>query len=149
MQKVWWLDMESGIIVVMLIIYTVQDIKNKRIKTRYLPIFALLGLLIQVIKKEINIISIIGGSSIGLVILLLSYISRGSIGLGDGMVLAITGIYLGLIKNGELLTISLLYTSLCALGCIVIGKKGKKYELPFIPFLLAGFLTMLGKEVIG
>ena len=80
---------------------------------------------------------------LGVAMMFASWCTRGRIGLGDGILLVVTGVYLGGMGNLELLFTGLLLAACWSLGMVVLGKKKGKEEIAFVPFLLAAYLTML------
>lgn len=131
------------IILGMLGFYAVEDMKKKKITIHYLPVFAAIGIFMHLYYQNAGILSILGGMLQGMGILVLSLVTRESIGAGDGLILVVTGIYLGAGKNFELFMISLVYAAVFSLGLLVLGRKKRKYEIPFIPFLLAGYISIM------
>lgn len=135
--------MVNYIMLGMLGFYAVEDIKKKKITVCYLLIFALVGIFTNLYYKNMSMLSIAGGIILGAGVLALSFITRGSVGTGDGMILVVTGLYLGAGKNFELFMTSLIYGAVFSLGLLVVGRKKRKYEIPFVPFLLAGYITIM------
>lgn len=86
------------------------------------------------------LLEIVGGVSIGVVLLILSKITEGAVGLGDGMLFFVTGIYLGFWKNAMLLWGSLLLCSCWGIALLAVRRikwtAGKRMEIPFLPFVL-------------
>lgn len=83
------------------------------------------------------------GVGTGAVIILLSLLTKGAVGFGDGLLLCVTGMLLGPAENLELMTLGAL---LCAavLGTgLLFGKTGWKERFPFVPFLLLAQLIRL------
>ena len=87
---------------------------------------------------------IISDNAIGLipgaVFLLLSYVSRGQVGIGDGILILILGAALGIGEIVILLTAALLLIALFSGIMLVCGKLKRKSTLPFIPFVFAGYV---------
>ncbi len=76
-----------------------------------------------------------GGVGIGGILLLASWISRGKIAAGDGLVLGICGIYLGTARSLGLLCGAAL-AGAAAGGILVLRKKKRLQDrIPFIPCL--------------
>lgn len=138
--------MGIGILLIMLGHYAIEDIKKRRITVWYLPIFGGLGVVLQAISQNRSVAEIFLGVGVGLAICLLSRCTGGSIGAGDGLILTVTGIFLGGSANVELLMTGLLYAAVFSLGILIFGKKNRRQEIPFVPFLFLGYLTMI---VIG
>lgn len=122
---------------------TYWDWKEKQIYL-YLPIFAgIVGIILHLVLGEHTWMDIALGMAIGIVVLVISWTSRESIGTGDGMMLIASGAFLGGWGNLELLMIALLLVGVTALFLIVAKRKGRKDRLPFIPFLLVAYLFLL------
>lgn len=138
--------MENVIVLTMLGIHAAEDIKSRRIALPCLLVFGLAGAAVQLYCRDMSFASIGLGMAVGIGILLLSILTGGSIGMGDGLVFCVTGIYLGGSRNLELLFMSLLYAALFSLFLLVKGKgtaKNRKREIPFLPFVFAGYVTIL------
>ena len=75
-----------------------------------------------------------------MILLMLSKMTEGAVGPGDGMLFFITGIYLGFWKNVMLLWGSLLLCSCWGIGLLAVRQikwtAGKRTEIPFLPFVL-------------
>lgn len=76
----------------------------------------------------------------GMVVLVLAVLTRGAVGMGDAWVLLDLGIVL---ETGEfLITVCLgvLLSGGCAMILLALKKAGRRTEIPFVPFLLAGYV---------
>lgn len=146
MNIVEWIP--KVILVVMLGAYGVEDLKKREITTPFLVIPAVLLISVQFFQQQQSWYTLWGGVAVGAAVLILSVLSRGRIGLGDGMVLLVTGIGLGGSQNLELLMISLLYAAFFSGFLLLVKRASKNGEIPFVPFLFLGYLTMLAGEII-
>jgi leader peptidase (prepilin peptidase)/N-methyltransferase len=70
----------------------------------------------------------------------------GGVGLADGMILIVSGIFLGFEKNLEVFVAGLFLVGITSLFLSVIKKKGRTYRIPFAPFLLVGYLFVMVME---
>lgn len=127
----------------MLGICSYEDIKQKEIHCMTVLIFGVAGILLHLYQREISIYSLLFGVLVGIAIMFFSALSGGMIGMGDGLVLSVTGIYLGGSKNTELLIIGLLLAAVVSLVLVVFKKRTRKDTIPFIPYLLAAYMGML------
>lgn len=127
----------------MLGLYAVEDIRKKRISVRYLWIFGAAGIVINLFQRSISVPDMLLGAAVGAALVAVSLLTRGSIGLGDGFLLMTAGVFLGGSSVLELLFISLLYAALVSLGMLAFRSWKRKREIPFVPFLLLGYLTMM------
>jgi leader peptidase (prepilin peptidase)/N-methyltransferase len=95
---------------------------------------------------ELSIIEILLGMGIGMMILFFGLWSGGSVGRADGMILVVSGIFLGFEKNVEVFVMGLFLAGITSLFLSVIRRKGRTYRIPFAPFLLAGYLFVMVME---
>ena len=76
----------------------------------------------------------------GAVLLVISYVSRGQIGIGDGVLVAQVGASLGLEVIVRILTAALMLITVLSAVMLIFGKLKRRSTLPFIPFIFAGYL---------
>jgi Type IV leader peptidase family. len=67
-------------------------------------------------------------------------ISGGQIGVGDAFLFGMTGAGLGWKGNCILVYVTFFLTFVVALPLVVLKKRGRKYEMPLSPFVLAAYL---------
>lgn len=120
-----------------------EDIKQKKLTSLYIMMFGVGGMFLHLVAPVCSIYSILWGMLLGLALILISLMTRGSVGLGDGILLVVTGVYLGGYKNLQLFMIGLLLAALWSLGLVVVKKKRGKEEIAFVPFLLISYLFMM------
>lgn len=121
------------------------DLKRKEIDLLYTIIFIGIGMVYKYIVLGIHYWS---GMIPGLMLLGFSLIWKEQIGMGDGIVVMVSGWMSGLSFVCEVLMGGfLLAAGVGILGCIV-GRK-KNVELPFVPFFLGSYvLNIVGKGAI-
>lgn len=125
-----------------------DDLKTKQVRLGEIILFAVIGVVINLIYRTNSLTSIIGGIGIGLITILFSYISKEKIGMGDAYIITVTGLYLGFINTAMLLWISSVLASI--FGIISIRKyDNKDLEIPFVPFLLLGYIILYLIHIIG
>lgn len=135
------------IVLIMLAAFSWEDILHRRIFIQWLVYFAVAGILCSMIIIKQPFTMMVLGAIPGLVILVISIIFRGSIGLGDGLLLMVSGIYLGVAGIIRIIVYAVFLSAFCALYLYFGKKKDKGYEMPFVPFILASFLidTVFGE----
>ncbi len=134
---------ESCMVLGMLGIESFQDIKKHRIGVWLICAFGICGAICHMLHQKGEYQSLLGGMAIGLAMILVSVATQGKVGLGDGMVLFVTGIFLGFRKNLVLFTMSQALASVYALFLLVVRKKDRNHEFAYLPFLLISYVGML------
>ncbi len=122
---------------------SLEDVKQKKLTVMYILMFGVGGIFLHLMAPVCSIYSILWGMLLGLALILVSLVTRGSVGVGDGILLAVTGVYLGGSKNLELFMMGLLLAALWSLGLLVVKKKKGKEEIAFVPFLLISYFLMI------
>ena len=86
--------------------------------------------------------SSVGGAMRGVVLVIMSHFSKEAIGLADSVLVLVCGAAFGLWETVTLVFFAMLYAGGCSIVLLVAKKAGKKTRIPFLPFLLLGYLTM-------
>ncbi|MCI9448161.1 MAG: prepilin peptidase [Lachnospiraceae bacterium] len=135
--------MQKVIVLGLLGICSLEDVRHKRLTIVYILMFGIGGVILHLFAPVCSIYSILCGMLLGIAMILVSLITRGNVGIGDGMLLLVTGVYLGGYGNLQLLMTGLLLSALWALGLLAFKKKKGKDEIAFAPFLLLAYFVLL------
>ncbi|MEG1803064.1 MAG: prepilin peptidase [Lachnospiraceae bacterium] len=127
---------------VVLIIGTIEDIQTHKITLRYLVMAGIMGLVIHLFQQDMGIVRLLLGLLVGGFMAVLSVITDRKIGMGDGLLVAVCGIFFGIRKTILILWVALILSAVVSLG-LLVKKKGKDYELPFVPFILVAYIGMI------
>ncbi len=127
---------------VFLLIEGIRDLRKHRVSMITIVIAGVLGVILQFSIIRENGLEILGGILIGIMLLLLAKMTREKIGYGDGWIFVVAGIYLGFRGNIYLLLLSLFLASSASICLLVFKKVNRKTELPFVSFLLPGYLLL-------
>ncbi len=126
-------------VIIFLIVNGWRDIRTREILLPFTLVFGIvcggISFLTGHPLSEFLISSALSGVFAGL-----SILSHGRVGMGDCLVLLALGMAL---HPGELLaalSLGMFFTVIPAMVMLLILKKGRNAELPFIPFLLAGYI---------
>ncbi len=132
---------ESILTAVFLTVCSYTDIKKKLVSVKVIVLFFLIGALIC-LNSGNSALAVIMRLLPGVFFVILSKVSGGKIGEGDGMVLLVTGLYLGLIENVWLLCLALFLSAVFSVAVLILKKSGKNESFPFVPFMLAAFILL-------
>ena len=120
-----------------------QDIRRKEVHIILLLIGIVMGLFGSVAGVDITLQNRILGVTLGGFLLGLNIITKGQIGVADGLIVCIIGIALGFYTTSGMLLSALFLSALVSLVLIVLKKVKRKTTIPFIPFLLVGYVGVL------
>ena len=120
-----------------------QDFQKQEISSWLLILMGSLGTGIQIFEGSVSLGAWFGGILRGAALLFLAFVPREEIGDGDGWLVLVMGMSLGL-KFSFLSFLLALGISALVGGCLLIFRKVRRnYRLPFAPFLLAGSVLSL------
>lgn len=121
---------------------SIYDLKTKRIVIKAV---ALLGIVVLVYRlcTGTGVLELAAGLVPGAGLLFVAFCTKESIGIGDGMVLCVLGLFCGLRKTMGVLGMALVFCAALAMVLLVLKRAGRKTELPFLPCLFAGYLLCL------
>lgn len=136
-------NVTSAALLIFMAVAAYQDWKEKQINVCIFLVAAFVGIVLRVGVQEESVWSMLEGVAVGIVILLLAWLTGGSVGAGDGLMFMVSGIFLEFWENINLLMTSFTIAGVVALFMIAVKKKGRKYRLPFVPFMLVAYLLQL------
>ncbi len=84
----------------------------------------------------------LGGVAVGVVVLMFAYFSKEAIGVADGIIIAVCGASFGLYETVVLCFLAAVFAAVLAVVLLFSKKAGRKTRIPFLPFLLLGYVTM-------
>ena len=101
------------------------------------------GILLRFLTGPVGVLEILLGFLPGLLLLVLAFLSKQAVGYGDGAVFLAAGAFLGLEKTAWLLAGALIAAGMAAFWFLLFRKQSGKRSLPFVPFVLAGYVFLL------
>ena len=140
--------MQKFVLLGLLSLCSWEDIRKKELTVAYILLFGIGGVWLHLFFPVCSIYSIAWGIFLGAAMMFFSWLSKGSIGMGDGVLLVVTGVYLGGLGNLELFFTGLLLAACWSLGLLVFKRKRGKETVAFAPFLLASYLVMLARWLL-
>lgn len=124
-----------------LVAFSIEDAKTRKISV--LPILFFIPCLLFAIfgREQMEWTDCMGGILVGLLFCAVSHLKKESIGIGDGVIILLLGVSLGARRVLYILVIAFFLTALAAGVLFLLHKADKKTRLPFIPFLLGGYIV--------
>lgn len=123
-----------------------EDYRTKQISRRLLFAGSVVGIGICAAERK-SWADVLCSCSVGLILLILSYGTRGAIGEGDGLFFVVSGLFFTWRENIQLLMWGMMFCFIWSLPLAVKSAwnhgEGRKRTLPFLPFLLPAAIWML------
>ncbi len=115
------------------------DVKKRKIPIYFFLFFTFIftACKIFVIEENFDIFAFFPG----LLLLLISHISKGGLGTGDSILILTLGILLNIYEILYTILFAFFFTSIIGIF-IFIKKRNKKQQLPFVPFLFLSLLLL-------
>jgi len=119
------------------------DYKKKELPIAYIAAGFCVGLALCVAGHSQNFLYMCLGCIPGAAMIIVSLVSRQAVGLGDSMMMFSAGIFLGKDAGVVLFLSSLIISGLSSLVLFAVKKLRRKDTIPFIPFMLGGYVFTL------
>lgn len=137
---------ETGTLLGFLAVCSLEDIKQKRVNCMWILICGILAVFYHLCWRRLDIYNMLAGALLGVGLVVVSKITRGKVGVGDGLLLIVTGFFLGWKKNMAIFLAGTCLAGLYGLIQLWLKQKKKEDEIAFIPFLSLGYLLILFLE---
>lgn len=131
-------------LIIILGVICVFDIERKKIPVYMLIVLAAAGIISNFTVGEFDIEKRIIAMLPGMILLIVSMITKQQIGYGDGMIILIMGLYIDIDDILSIVLSSFLLSSIAAIILMTVFKKKKNFEMAFSPFLLIGYGLVKG-----
>lgn len=134
------------IMLIILIPASIEDLKHKKINVVIVSSGIISGIAITLILSAGDLSKVAFCLVPGLLMMLISYFTKESVGYGDGLVILAIGSIVGLRKSVEIMFLASLLGGAFSLILLIKKKASSKTAIPFVPFLLIG---TLGVGIMG
>lgn len=120
-----------------------EDFRIRQLSMIRLLLLGGIGCIWYGIVRPFSVLELAGGIGIGMILLFTAYISRENIGVGDGWLFCVSGIFGGLRVNLMLLVFSCLLCAAYSLMMLLRRRWNRKDRVAFAPFVLAAYPIVL------
>lgn len=134
------MKVRESLLMAFLVLNAWNDIRTRSIWLRSAWGFGILGLLYGFGTGEMIFSELWPALLPGLAFLAVGKLSRQSVGYGDGIVIMVMGLYVGIRTLAYSLMLSLVCAAMWAIILVIFFKKKKQEQFPFLPFILLGYL---------
>ena len=129
-------------LMLMLIPEMILDIRTKKIWVPWIVIFFIEAVILA-IMRIIGWGELLYGIIPGILLVIISILTRGAIGLGDGYIVCVIGSLFGLENTVAVFVIAMLISAFAGGILMLIRHWKRKDTIPFVPFLLIGVMLQL------
>lgn len=133
-------------LVLFLVVLSIQDLRCRSVNAMMMVIFLLLGLLLSLLVLKIPLFDMCLALIPGIILIMVSQVFGGSVGLGDACALLLVGSMNGIRETFTVLCTALALSIVPAMILFIKGKDGKK-SMPFLPFICIGTIIVLAQKV--
>ena len=130
--------MAEWIMLAVLAGFAVYDMKTKSVSLIAVAVSAV-GVLIYRLFAGAGMAELAAGLIPGLLVVMLAFVTKESIGIGDGLMLCVLGMFCGWRRCLAAFGLALVISAVFAMVLLVCRRAGRKTEIPFLPGLFGGF----------
>lgn len=128
----------------LLISMSVYDMKYRQVPVDALVLGGVLGLMMLYLNPNVSLLdALIGSVGVGGGLALLSYFTKGALGMGDALVISVIGLHLGYRMALAVTLYGTVFSGIVGLTILVLRLANRKTKMPMIPFLLGAFICLV------
>lgn len=124
---------------------SMKDYRERLISNKLIIAGIVLGLASAALDADSTRIiqSVIAFIAIGLIMSLVTFATRGGVGMGDTKLIAVSSLYIELVGMVSVMFYSLVLSGITGIILLILKRANLKSRIPFAPFLALGFLIYL------
>lgn len=126
-----------------LLIQGVIDKRYKKISQELCIVITIFGIILLFVENQKiseNIIFLGMAVIPGVLLCLISWITNGSIGIGDGYVVITMGVYIGGMNTFIIIMMAFAMVAFLGMLVMIIKNKRRDMEIAFVPFIFLGYI---------
>jgi prepilin signal peptidase PulO-like enzyme (type II secretory pathway) len=131
------------VVLIILFVGTIVDIKTKKVPNTLVVALYIFGIIMLAANYNLSTATsnLLAAFIFGAVFLIVFFVTKGQIGMGDVKLISCIGLIFGLANTMTVVTISLLVSAAFGGSMILVKKYSKEQVIPFVPFLFIGVLS--------
>ncbi|MBQ7864072.1 MAG: prepilin peptidase [Lachnospiraceae bacterium] len=130
--------MAEWIMLIVLAGFALYDMKTKTVSLSAIAVLAA-GVFIYRLCTGTGMAELAAGLVPGALVVVLAFVTKESIGMGDGLMLCVLGMFCGWRRCLAAFGLALVLSAVLAIVLLVCRRAGRKTEIPFLPGLFGGF----------
>ena len=128
---------------ILLAVASVIDWRKREIPMSLLFIMSAGVMIFAIYCKDITIWYRLAGGALGIMLFVVSTVTKEAIGYGDSWLILLLGVQLGILRVLQLLFAASLLAVIFAVFYLWVRKWNRKATLPFVPFLTIAYLGVM------
>ena len=130
-------------VLILLAVASVIDWRKREIPITLLFIMSAGITIFAIYCKDITIWYRLAGGALGMMLFVVSTVTKEAIGYGDSWLILLLGVQLGIFRVLQLLFTASLLAVIFAVFYLWVRKWNRKATLPFVPFLTIAYLGVM------
>ena len=130
-------------VLILLAVASVIDWRKREIPMSLLFIMSAGITIFAIYCKDITIWYRLAGGALGMMLFVVSTVTKEAIGYGDSWLILLLGVQLGILRVLQLLFAASLLAVIFAVFYLWVRKWNRKATLPFVPFLTIAYLGVM------
>jgi leader peptidase (prepilin peptidase)/N-methyltransferase len=130
-------------VLILLAVASVIDWRKREIPMSLLFIMSAGVTIFAIYCKDITIWYRLAGGALGIMLFVVSTVTKEAIGYGDSWLILLLGVQLGILRVLQLLFAASLLAVIFAVFYLWVRKWNRKATLPFVPFLTIAYLGVM------
>ena len=118
-----------------------SDSRHRQVSVPFAFLLLAAGLLLRAISGESLLSGMAGSLTAGICFALFAGMSGGSVGYGDALAFAVTGMYLGTVRNLFLICGSFFICGVTVFVLLILRRTKRNEKIAFIPFILIAYVA--------
>ncbi len=119
------------------------DFKDREIPILLFPVFGTMGIVCNMVWNYQSMQKMLAGVCVGVVFLAAGWVTKEAIGYGDGLALAVLGIFEGWQGMIPIIWGAFLLSGIYGLWKLIGLRESRNAEIPFYPFVLISLLGVI------
>lgn len=123
--------------------FALVDVRRRTVSVSVLLGVVIVLSILSIYMNELTMFERILGVGVGALLMIISKVTKGAIGMADAWIFVMIGMGYGVLNGLIILSYALLMVAMVSIILLVFHKIKRKDSLPFIPFILLSYLGVL------
>lgn len=121
----------------------ITDLHNRTLPAVYMTICLIIAGLVNRFVLHMDTVQMLAGGILGAAFIGIAVVSRGEIGIGDGILITVLGVWCGFGTTLFMTLTALISAAAVGLAMLIIRKENAKKEYPLAPFFVIPWAALV------